>query len=145
VLGRAADPTGLSGWSNFLAQGGTAKQLEAFLLGSDEYFSGRGGGTNSSFLNSVYGDVLGRSVDASGSQTWNQALAAGISRTAVAAAILGSLESDTDEVQALYVKILRRPADSSGLNSFTNALQQGAPVEAVLAALAGSAEYFARP
>jgi uncharacterized delta-60 repeat protein len=145
VLGRAADSTGMSGWSNFLAQGGTAEQLEANLLGSDEYFAGRGGGNNNSFLQGVYRDVLGRSLDSSGSQTWNQALSAGVSRTDVAAAILASRESDTDEVQALYAKILRRTADSSGLSFFTNDIQQGVPNEAVLATLAGSDEYFARP
>jgi uncharacterized delta-60 repeat protein len=145
VLGRAADPTGLTAWGNFLAAGGTFEQLEANLLGSDEYFSGRGGGSNESFLQAVYRDVLSRTLDPSGDQTWRQALSAGVSRTAVGAAILASKESDTDEVQALYVKILRRSADSSGLNLFTNDLQQGVPNEAVLAALAGSDEYFARP
>src|SRR5437868_7574843 len=38
LLHRAADPTGLNTWTNFLAQGGTQLQLEAKLVGSDEYF-----------------------------------------------------------------------------------------------------------
>src|SRR5262249_6551291 len=38
LLHRAADPSGLNTWTNFLNQGGTQLQLEAKLLGSDEYF-----------------------------------------------------------------------------------------------------------
>jgi uncharacterized delta-60 repeat protein len=145
VLGRAADPLGLSAWSNFLAQGGTAEQLEAILYGSGEFFAGRGGGTNATFLQSLYQNALGRSIDSGGAQSWGQALAAGATRTVVADGILGSQESDMDEVQLLYLTILHRPADTSGLSFFTSLLQQGVPNEAVLAALAGSSEYFARP
>jgi uncharacterized delta-60 repeat protein len=145
VLGRAADPVGLSAWSSFLAQGGTAEQLEAILFGSDEFFAGRGGGTNATFLQSLYQNALGRSIDSAGAQSWGQALAAGVPRTVVADGILGSQESDMDEVQLLYLTILHRPADTSGLSFFTSLLQQGVPNEAVLAALAGSGEYFGRP
>jgi hypothetical protein len=38
VLRRAPDPVGLAGWVNFLDQGASAEQLQAQLLGSDEYF-----------------------------------------------------------------------------------------------------------
>jgi hypothetical protein len=145
VLGRPADPLGMSIWRGFLDRGGTAEQLEFILLGTDEYFAGRGGGSNTNFLQGVYRDVLGRTIDSAGAQGWGQALAAGDSRTVVAAEILASRESDMDEVQAMYLKILRRPADSAGLNFFTQDLQQGVPNEAVLAALAGSDEYFTRP
>jgi uncharacterized delta-60 repeat protein len=145
VLGRAADPLGLAVWSNFLAQGGTAEQLEAILYGSDEFFAGRGFGTNATFLQAVYQNALGRIIDSAGAQFWGQDLAAGVTRTAVVAAILASPESDMDEVRALYLTILHRPADTTGLSFFTSLLPQGVPNEAVLAALAGSDEYFARP
>jgi hypothetical protein len=144
LLGRSADPAGLANWVNFLSQGGTEEQLEAILIGSGEYFINRGAGMPSGFLQSVYSDVLRRPIDPGGAQTWGQAFTNGATRTAVAAAILASRESDQIEVQDLYALVLHRSADTSGLNTFTNALQQGMTNELVLAILAASAEYFAR-
>jgi hypothetical protein len=145
LLGRSADPAGLTNWVNFLNQGGTEEQLEAILIGSGEYFINRGAGTPSGFLQSVYSDVLRRPIDPGGAQTWGQAFTNGTTRTAVAAAILASRESDQIEVQDLYALVLHRAADTSGLNTFANALQQGMTNELVLAILASSDEYFSRP
>jgi uncharacterized delta-60 repeat protein len=144
VLGRPADPAGLTNWVQFLNQGGTADQLEAILIGSAEYFSGRGGGTANGLLQALYGDVLGRAVDTSGSQTWGNALANGLSPTAVATTILASQESHQITVAELYAQVLHRPADASGLRTYTSLLQQGETETLVLAILASSDEYFAR-
>jgi hypothetical protein len=143
VLGRAADAQGLADWGNFLAQGGTTEQLEAILIGSDEYFSRFGGGTNSGFLQAAYQLVLHRSIDPSGSQSWGQALAGGMTRMAVAAAIVASLESDRTETQTLYGLLLHRPPDPSGFATFTGLLQQGMPNETATGIIAASDEYFA--
>jgi hypothetical protein len=131
-------------WIGFLNRGGTVEQLEAILIGSAEYFSSRGGGTVNGFLQALYGDVLRRPIDSSGSQSWGQAIANGLSRTAVAGNILASSESDQLEVQDLFRQVLRRPADTSGLSTYTTALQQGMPNELLLAVLTASDEYFAR-
>jgi hypothetical protein len=143
LLDRPADDSGLNTFTSFLGNGGTAQQVKAAILGSAEYFQLHGG-TNDTFLSAVYQDVLNRSVDASGAQSWALALASGTSRESVAAAILASLESNTDEVQSLYNAMLNRAADPSGLNSFTTALQQGVSEEAAIAGIVGSGEYFAR-
>src|SRR5262249_10589435 len=74
VLRRAADPSGLNTWVHYLAQGGTAEQLRALLLGSDEYFSRFGGGSNSGYLAALYQDALQRSLDATGAAGWGGAL-----------------------------------------------------------------------
>jgi len=142
LLNRQADSAGLTAWMSFLNQGGTYEQLEARFLGSNEYFTQHGGSTNAGFLQRVYDDVLQRPIDPSGASAWAQVLANGGARDAVAADILASAESNTDEVQALYQWLLRRGADGSGLNTFTTDLQNGAPYEAIIATLAGSAEYF---
>src|SRR5207253_792844 len=115
LLGRPADPAGLNNWVNFLNQGGTADQLEAILIGSAEYFNGRGGGTANGFLQALYDDVLQRPIDISGSKTWGTALTNGLSPAAVATAILASQESDQMKIEELYGQILHRTADSSGL------------------------------
>jgi hypothetical protein len=141
LLHRPADPSGLDTFTTFLGDGGTDVQVEAAILGSQEYFQLHGG-TNDGFLAAIYQDVFNRSVDASGAQSWGLALAGGMTRDAVAQAILTSLEADSDAVQSLYSAFLHRPADPSGLNSFTTALQQGVPGEAVIASIVGSQEYF---
>jgi hypothetical protein len=145
LLGRPADSSGLTNWVNFLGQGGTAKQLAAIFIGSAEYFSNRGAGTTNGFLQVVYSDVLRRPIDPGGAQTWSQALTNGISRTAVATAILASQESDQVDVEDLYGLVLHRSADPSGLSTYTNALQQGMTNELLLAILASSDEYYSRP
>src|SRR5262249_17240707 len=111
ILHRPADPTGQSVFVNLLSQGGTQQQVEAQLLGSGEFFTNFGGGTNSGFLNALYQDVLKRPIDPPGLQTWGAALQNGMTRTDLAASILASPEYDTDAVQALYQSILGRAAD----------------------------------
>jgi uncharacterized delta-60 repeat protein len=145
ILGRTVDSVGLNDKVSFLNQGGTAEQMEADLLGSDEYFfdPADGNGKNDVFLQALYRDVLQRALDPSGMATWEQALVNGVSRTAVAAAVLASQESDQMEVQALYNRVLRRNADREGLETFTASLQDGVPNEAILATLVASDEYFA--
>jgi uncharacterized delta-60 repeat protein len=143
VLGRAADPSGQTAWASFLNQGGTAEQLEASLLASAEYFT-RAGGTSDRFLEALYRDTLQRTVDTAGASGWGQLLTGGMPRSAVAAAVLASPESDRLEAQGLYRRSLRRAADSGGLSFFAGALQQGVPNETVLAGLVGSDEYFSR-
>ena len=39
VLGRGADPGGMSGWSNYLAQGHSADELRNMLMSSEEYYN----------------------------------------------------------------------------------------------------------
>jgi hypothetical protein len=144
LLLRAADPSGLANWSQFLAQGGTTEQLDAALLGSEEYFTHFGLSNNDVFLEALYHNTLNRSVDDSGKATWGQALANGVPRAAVALALLRSREADALVVQGLYSRLLGRAADDSGLNAFTDALQHGIPDDVVAAVLAASQEYFDR-
>src|SRR5262249_44215395 len=143
VLGRAVDPTGRTTWVSFLNQGNTAEQLEAYIIGSDEYFQ-RTGGDNSHFLQAVFRGVLGRSFHDVGARAWRQAPASGSSRSAVAAAILGGVESDRLEVDSLYRAFLHRRAESGGLDIFSRALQQGVSNEQILGIIVGSDEYFSR-
>jgi uncharacterized delta-60 repeat protein len=141
VFRRAVDPSGSKTWGDFLARGGTAEQLEAILLGSPEYF-GISGGANTGFINALYGNVLHRAPDSGGAQTWSQALSSGAMRDAVAAAVLGSPESDGNEVQGLYHRYLHRAADPAGFNVAVSALQHGMTNEQLTAALTSSKEYF---
>ena len=84
LLGRQADAAGLTSNVNFLVAGGTIEQMQANLLGSPEYFTSQGGGTNQGFLTALYQDLLNRSVDAAAQALYGGALNAGVSRTQVA-------------------------------------------------------------
>jgi PKD repeat protein len=47
ILHRTADTAGLNAWVTFLSQGGTQEQVQADLLGSGEFFTNIGSGTDS--------------------------------------------------------------------------------------------------
>jgi hypothetical protein len=91
----------------------------------------------------LYFVTLKRDIDPTGLQAWTQALADGLSRAAVALAILGSAESDRLEVTALYGQFLHRQPDPTGMSFFVAALQAGFPNELAGAAMANSREYLA--
>jgi hypothetical protein len=143
LLGRPPDPQGLSYALHFLQAGGHLDQLETAILASPEYGQ-RSGGQPDTFLSSLYHDVLGREIDASGRDAFSQLLQRGASRADVAAAVVTSPESYQRQVQQLYGRYLERSADPAGLQGWTAALAQGAGREGVLAGLLGSPEYFTR-
>ena len=143
ILGRSAEPAGREGWVQFLAQGGTKDQLQAHLLGSEEYFL-RAGGTNGGFLSTAYELLLKRSIEQAGAQAWEAVLQNGVSRQGVAAAILSSAEENSRTVQAFFELYLRRPVDDAALDAFIDAMQNGMSDELALAVILGSEEYFSR-
>jgi hypothetical protein len=144
MLGRTAEPAGLAAWVDLLNRGTTAKQVQADILASDEYFAGHGQGNAAGFITGVYHDVLGRSAEDGAVQVWSTVLGSGASRTTVALAILDGLEKAGDDTQNLYQRLLRRPADAPGGNLLMTALEQGATPELGQAVLAASPEYAAR-
>jgi hypothetical protein len=114
------------------------------LLGSPEFFSRHGQNNDTGFLPAVYQAVLHRPIDPSGAQSWSAQLAQGVSRQAVAAALLTSLESDQLVVQTAYLQLLHRAAEPGGLNVYRTALQQGLSEEQLVAYLVSSEEYFSQ-
>jgi uncharacterized protein GlcG (DUF336 family) len=142
LLHRTPDANGLNADTQFLNQGGTDLQLLSSILASDEYFADNGG-TNSTFLQAVYLDVLGRPIDPAGAQAWQQQLAGGTPRGQIVSAILSSGEYDADLVQSYYVGFLHRTADAGGLSGFTQALAAGVGDQAVIETILASDEYFA--
>ena len=89
----------------------TLEQVAAALAGSSEFFVVQGGGTNDGFLHAFYQDALGRPIDAGGLAWWNAQLAAGMSRTQLAAAILASDEYRQNLIESAYQHLLGRSAD----------------------------------
>ncbi len=144
LLKHAPDAAGLTFWSNFLAQGNTIEQLEAQIMGSPEYLASRGQGTQAGLLAAIYQDLLGRAIDSGGQTFWGQAMAGGMSASAVAQAIATSLEGAQHTVGNIYTQVLHRTADAAGLSFFSGALVNGMTDQQIIALLAGSAEFNAQ-
>jgi uncharacterized secreted protein with C-terminal beta-propeller domain len=96
------------------------------------------------FLENLYHDVFGRTIDDAGLAGWSTSLAQGASREAVAAAVQNSTESQTDTVNRLYETYLGRDAEADGLNFWLGYLSQGHSAEELQAQILGSAEYLSR-
>jgi hypothetical protein len=143
LLGRPPDAAGLAAFVNYLGAGGTIGDVKALILSSDEYFLGKGGGTNAGWLAAMYQDILGRPPDPVGLQFFGGLLNSGASRLAVALMIVKSQESNTILVNGFYQTYLNRPADPFGLNTFVNALDAGVHEQDIVAIIMGSDEYFA--
>jgi hypothetical protein len=142
-LHRDADPRGLTTFTAYLAAGGTVEGVQARVAASLEYAQLHGG-TDAGFLGALYGDALGRAIDATGQARWTQALSGGMTREAVAEAVFASLEYRQDLVRGDYQSYLRRPADDRDLASWVAAVRQGRRDEDVLTAIATSQEYLDR-
>jgi hypothetical protein len=143
LLQRDADSSGLNAFLSFFASGGTVEQAQASILGSDEFFQ-RMGGTDSSWLQAVYTNVLDRGVDAAGGQSWLAALAGGSSHEQVAQAIIGSSEEAADRVQSYYQLFYHRDVDDSGRAAFVAAIANGMTDAQMVASIVGSDEYFSK-
>jgi len=140
-LGRAAAQTEVNFFLSALQQGMTVEQLTAVLVGSDEYYQNRGGGTNNGFLEQLYNDLLGRPIDEGSLASFTDLLNRGGSRQQVALFILGSSEYRSDQVQSFYKTFLERQAGVSDINFFLALWQQGARREQIIAQIIGSPEY----
>jgi|GEM_PF-3471134 len=143
LLRRRPDSGGLNALVGFLGAGGTLEQAEALVLGSQEYFARQSGGTVAGFISSLYRDLLSRAPDLIVLSAFSQAVAAGVPRTAIAAAFLNSLEYHENLARGLYGRFLHRPDDPVGLVLFTNALQAGVPDEIAIVLMMTSPEYLA--
>jgi autotransporter-associated beta strand protein len=143
-LGQPPDAATLQSLVGLLQFGGTVEQVQAAILASPDYLQKRGGGTDDGFLDALFGDLLIRAVDPTGRATFDQALAAGVSRSQVVQAVLTSGEYHQLLVQSYFQQYLHRQADPFGLNTFVDALHQNVRDEVIIAAIVGSQEYFAR-
>nr|WP_307729796.1 DUF4214 domain-containing protein [Massilia sp. YIM B04103] len=85
VLDRAVEHNGLEFWANALKNGKTVQQVSNDLASSAEAQSKYGSISNADYINTLYLNTLGRSVDAVGKQFWlNKMSAEGMSRGDVA-------------------------------------------------------------
>lgn len=99
--------------------------------------------TNTAFVDSLYRNMLNRSVDTTGLAHWMQLLLAGVSRQQVATSIWQSAEHRGVEVDQFYTTFLGRAADAGGRTLWVNALMNGATEMDVIRGFLLSSEYQA--
>jgi subtilisin-like proprotein convertase family protein len=139
LLGRAADPTGLTYFTDLLNRGASRNQVVQIILNSDEYRQRQ--------VMFMYQQYLNRTADSTGLTSFSIALQSNTTEQ-VAAAILGSQEFYNDGggtndgfLALLYQRVLGRPIDPTGQAVFSNALNNGATREQVAYAVLTSNEY----
>jgi hypothetical protein len=142
-LGRSSDPAGRVAWVDEFLGGATEVDIMRGFLTSAEYQAAHP--TDSSFVNGLYNQVLGRAADPAGQATWLLALQNGLSRQALAQAVLTSAEADKRAVDQYYLLFLNRPADPAGEQTWTDLLVSGgATLESLGETILASEEYFSR-
>jgi hypothetical protein len=142
ILSRPADPGGLATFVQLLSSGASEDQVIADMVGSPEFFSDSGG-SNGSFVDHVYQALLGHAPDAAGLEFFVEQLNAGLSPTAVATEVVGSVEYQRDAVTFDYRYLLDRDPDPGAFSTQLGILDSGGGLEAVVANIVGSPEFFA--
>jgi len=142
ILGRTGEDEGRAYWLSQVERGLRIEDIAAQFYGSPEYFNANGG-TNRSYVEALYLDLLERPADAEGRDHWAAQLdARRINRQQVAADFYASVESRADRVDALFRQILGRSADPEGRSYWIRQLLTLGDVS-LAAWLAASGEYYA--
>jgi hypothetical protein len=138
-LHRAADPAGLQYFSGLLASGVTVEQVEAYVTGSDEYYQ-QYGGVAAVYLEGLYEDALGRSIDPGSRSYLGQQIDGGMSRNSLGKMVFSSTEYLGDLVQSDFEAYLGRQADPSATGFFVGLLQSQATDEVLVVDILSSDE-----
>lgn len=143
-LKRGVDPSGRTYWINSIGNGKPLWRFRAQLFGSNEYFT-KAGGTNASYLEKVYFDVLGRPIDPSGRTYWTNKLNSGADRGSVALSFLKAAEFRRFVVDDQFLRFLDRKATTQEHATWDPKITGTATGEQdLIAHLAGSDEYVNR-
>lgn len=144
LLDRSSDAAGLGYFLGTLAAGGTFEQIERTIYGSQEYYATQGGSNPMGFLESVYHDILGRSVDTVGGRTFGLMMIRNMPHETIAGYLQHSLEGMQRSVMLLYQEVLGRDAEAQGLNFWVNHMPFSEGADAIKGQLLGSDEFLGR-
>ena len=139
-LGRAADSGALVFWTSQMSGGLRDETFEAALIGSPEYYQ-HSGGTDKTWVDVMYQDLLGRLADSGGESAWVQALAAGAPHGLVASTFALSIEREGQHVMALYLDLLGRTPVASEVNFWVGQLGAGMSLQDMVTVFASSGEF----
>jgi hypothetical protein len=141
-LGRSAPPSSIAAGVAYLQGGGTEDGLADFFLTTPEFNLLHP--DNASFVQSLYGDVLGRQGSASEVSFWGNILGTGTSRAQVVQSFLTSNENLSRADNGLYSLFFEHGADPRGLQAGIVYFQSGGTLAQLASFLLGTAEFAAR-
>jgi hypothetical protein len=110
-LGRPAEAAGEVGWVLFFKNGGTEEQIITNFLTSPEYFNhvkDTFGGVDSSYIQSLYNNLLGRTAGSDEVAGWVNVLPS-IGRASIVNLFVHSAEYRGNAIRPFYVHLLHRP------------------------------------
>ena len=141
-LDRAPDPAGQAAAVGYLQGGGSLTGLATILLDSPEFnalFP-----ADATFVQALYGDILGRLPSSNEVAGWLATFTAGATRSQVINGFLTSTEATNNAVGWLYATIYARSPDQGGQSQAYAALKAGLPEESLAKTFLSSAEFVAR-
>jgi uncharacterized repeat protein (TIGR01451 family) len=141
ILHHPTDAAARAASIQFLLLGGGEDGLARLLLTSAEYTAAHPDAAG--FINGLYQDVLGRPADPAGQAAALGLLQSGVSRGALAAAVLRTPEALAREADRLFLEVLGRPAGTAGEQAAVVALSLGLSEDALAQVLLTSAEFLA--
>jgi len=142
ILGRAADPAGMSQYTAQLDSGVSRETIAQAMLNSAERFG--------NVVDQLYDTYLHRKADASGRAYWVSTLLGGGTEEAVAASFMLSAEyaamhvGNTEFVKALYRDVLGRAPDPVGQAEHLAALAGGKTRAELVSTFLSSDERYRR-
>ncbi|GHS88217.1 hypothetical protein AGMMS50218_11690 [Actinomycetota bacterium] len=117
ALKRDPEPAGLDFWTQYLQNGTTVPELQAFIYSSDEGKNVLGRGDVGTWVDGVYAGILGRSAGASERAFWAGQVGA-VGYAQVVRSIAKSDEAGMIRLNRYYGQMLGRSADPSGIGTF---------------------------
>ena len=121
LLGRSPSAGDFAFWQGQMTAGASSQTVSISIAGSPEFFA-HAGGTNSTFVQALYQDFLGRSATSGEISFWS-ALVTSEGNASVANQIAGSTEGLTHAVDQLYLEYLGRPVEAAGASFWVGQLQ----------------------
>ncbi|MFN8018950.1 MAG: DUF4214 domain-containing protein [Acidimicrobiales bacterium] len=144
-LGRRGTKAELTSYADKLAAKTiTPEAIRIQLLASAEYYAGAGA-TNALWVTNVYRDVFRRSPDAGGQAYWLGKLNGGLTRSAVAKAMLTQDEGRRRVIDDIFLRFVRRYPPMAESAPYVGQMKAGRTEADVANAVVASAEYFNRP
>lgn len=136
TLGREPDFAGLEGWADKMAGGTSYQSVVAGFVGSAEFQQTYGSLSDSGFVTLLYQNVLERSPDNEGLQTWQERLATGWTREMVVEGFAQSVEYRAATEQPLTQWMQVVSADSSTYDRYRGVMNGGAGVDTLVGGFA---------
>ncbi len=137
-LGRAGSSAEVSGWVAAMQSGFSAEQVAYGFMTSAEFNSLHP--DNASFIQALYGDVLGRSASAAEVSSW-EAYLAGSSRAAMVNFVTHSPEAGIRAAQGFYAEFWATPPVATGETAVVNALASGLTLADVASLFAAAPQF----